>query len=278
MTAATVAAGIALVPGYVGVRPWIVASSVVVGLLAVGILLASLRTGHDSAWNLSVGPALAAVAMLLGSFWASSIVVAATLSPFDSPYVPATVNRATQEAAASFPSEVAALQKFVARVPQSQAADVFETSDTTGYYIMATGREFLPVGGFSGRVPAPSLAAFKRLVAQGHVVRVTVATRPLTRTPDLRWVVAHCTRTPVSQYDKIAQVTRTVFECAHLAHLPEQTDLAVLGSRATQLLPVAPPLLELPLVPLLPLLPLVPGSGRRRAVGAPRPLIRSSSR
>ena len=85
VTAATVAGGIALVPGYVGVRPWIVASSVVVGLLAVGILLGSLRTGHDSAWNLSVGPALAAAAMLLGSFWASSVVVAATLSPFDSP-------------------------------------------------------------------------------------------------------------------------------------------------------------------------------------------------
>ena len=38
VTAATVAAGVALVPGYVGVRPWIVASCVVVGLLAVGIL------------------------------------------------------------------------------------------------------------------------------------------------------------------------------------------------------------------------------------------------
>ena len=220
VTAATVAAGIALVPGYVGVRPWIVASSVVVGLLAVGILAGSLRAGHDSAWNLSVGPALAVVAMLLGSFWASSVVVAATLSPFDSPYAPATVNRATQEAAATFPSEMAALQKFVAPLPPSEAADVFETSGTTGYYIMATGREFLPVGGFSGRVPAPSLAAFTRLVSEGRIVRVTVTTRPLTRTPDLRWVVAHCTRTLVHQYDKHEQATKTVFECAHVAHLP----------------------------------------------------------
>ena len=220
VTAATVAAGIALVPGYVGVRPWIVASSVVVGLLAVGILLGSLRTGHDSAWNLSVGPALAAAAMLLGSFWASSVVVAATLSPFDSPYAPATVNRVTQEAAASFPSEAAALQKFVAPIPQSEAADVFETSGVTGYYIMATGREFLPVGGFSGRVPAPSLAEFTRLVSQGRIVRVTVTTRPLTRAPDLRWVAAHCTRTLVSRYDELEQATKTVFECAHVAHLP----------------------------------------------------------
>jgi 4-amino-4-deoxy-L-arabinose transferase-like glycosyltransferase len=218
LTAATVAAGVALVPGYVGVRAWVVTSSVLVGLSAVGILLASLRTGHESAWSVSVGPALAGVAMLMGSFWAASVVVAATLSPFDSPYAPASVNRNTQEAAASFPSEMAALQKFVARIPESEAADVFETSDATGYYIMATGREFLPIGGFTGQVPAPSLLAFERLVAEGRVVRVTVTTRPLTRAPDLRWVVSHCTRTLVSQYDKIEQATKTVFECAHVAH------------------------------------------------------------
>jgi 4-amino-4-deoxy-L-arabinose transferase-like glycosyltransferase len=239
MTAATVAAGVALVPGYVGVRPWVVASSVVVGVLAVGVLLASLRAGHDSAWNLSVGPALAAVAMLLGSFWASSVVVAATLSPFDSPYAPATVNRDTQQAAASFPSEMAALQKFVAPIPESEAADVFETSGTTGYYIMATGREFLPVGGFSGRVPAPSLAEFERLVAEGRVVRVTVTTRPLTRAPDLRWVAAHCTRTLVSHYDKLEQATKTVFECAHVALSTRQISPAGVASDSAARVPAA---------------------------------------
>jgi 4-amino-4-deoxy-L-arabinose transferase-like glycosyltransferase len=217
VTAMTVAVGIALVPGYVGIRPWIVASSVLVGLLAVGILVASLRKGHDSVWNVSVGPALAAAAMLLGSVWASSVVVAATLSPFDSPYAPSTVNRYSQEAAARFPLNVQLLQAFVARTPAAQAADVFETSGTTGYYILATGREFLPVGGFSGRVPAPPLAAFTRLVAEGRVVRVTVTTTPLTRTPDLRWVASHCRRTPIHQYDPVERATRTVFLCARRA-------------------------------------------------------------
>jgi 4-amino-4-deoxy-L-arabinose transferase-like glycosyltransferase len=220
VTAATVAAGIALVPGYVGVRPWVIASSVVVGLLAVGILLASLRAGHDSAWNLSVGPALAGIAMLLGSLWASSVVVAATLSPFDSPYAPAVVNRNTEQAAAKFPGDAAKLNEFVAQVPGTQAADVFETSGTAGYFIMATGHEFLPVGGFSGRVPAPSLAEFKQFVAEGRVVRVTVATQPLTRTPDLRWVVAHCTRSPEHQYVAYEQVTKTVFFCGHSVPVP----------------------------------------------------------
>jgi 4-amino-4-deoxy-L-arabinose transferase-like glycosyltransferase len=214
LMAVTVAAGLALVPGYVGVRPWIVASSVIVALLAVGILVASLRAGHDDEWNVSVGPALAVTAMLLGSFWASSLVVAASLSPFDSPYAPVTVNRFTQEAGANFTGEEAALEEFVAKIPATQAADVFETSGATGYSIMATGREFLPVGGFSGRVPAPPLAEFTQLVAEGRIVRVTVTTRPLTRAPDLRWVAAHCTRTMMHDHVASERATRTVFICA----------------------------------------------------------------
>ena len=43
-------------PRYAGVRPWVVASTVVLGLLAVGILVASLRAGHASVWAISVGP------------------------------------------------------------------------------------------------------------------------------------------------------------------------------------------------------------------------------
>ncbi len=216
LTAATVAITVALVPGYVGIRTWIVASTVVVGLLAVGILSGSLRAGHDSVWATSVGPVLAAAAMLGGSAWASSLVVHASLSPFDSPYAPVSVNHNTQEAAARFPRDVALLKRFVANAPQDQAVDVFETSGLTGYYIMATGREFLPVGGFTGRVPAPPLAEFKDLVAEGRVTRVTVTTNPLTRTPDLRWVVSHCTRTPAHAYDAIERATRTVFYCNHL--------------------------------------------------------------
>ena len=178
LAAATVAITVALVPGYVGVRTWIVASTVVVGLLAVGILVTSLRADHDCVWATSVGPVFAAAAMLGGSAWASSVVVHASLGPFDSPYAPVSVNHFSQQAAARFPAEMAALQQFVANIPANQAADVFETSGVAGYYIMATGHEFLPVGGFTGRVPAPSLAEFKHFVAEGRILRVTVTTEP----------------------------------------------------------------------------------------------------
>ena len=195
LTVATVAVTIALVPGYVGVRTWIVGSAVMVGLLAVVVLAGSLRTGHDSVWALGVGPALAALAMLLGSFWASAVVVQARLSPFDSPYAPASVNTNTQTAAAKLPGLCARSRRLRRHRAAGTAVDVLETSRTTGYYILATGREFLPIGGFTGVVPsADTRPAFERLVAEGRVQRVTVATKPLTNEPVLRWVVAHCTR------------------------------------------------------------------------------------
>ena len=151
--------------------------------------------------------------MLAGSAWASAAVVNASLGPFDSPYAPASVNHNTQVAAATFPSEARALRAFVAKVPQNQAADVLETSGLTGFYIMATGREFLPVGGFTGHVPAPSLSEFTHLVAEGRIARVTVTTKPLDACPDLLWVVSHCIRTPESAYDAVEQATRTIYTC-----------------------------------------------------------------
>ena len=227
----TVAISVALVPGYVGLRTWIVASTALVGLLAVGILISSLRAGHDSAWAVSVGTASAAAAMFLGSAWASAAVVSASLGPFDSPYAPVAVNHFSQEAAYAFPAEARLLQRFFAHVPPNQAADVFETSGTAGYSIMATGREFLPVGGFTGRVPAPPLGEFERFVAEGRIRRVTVTTDPLTKTPDLRWVVSHCTRTLLHQYDPVEQATRTVYVC---------------GSRAASAVPTPAPLTRRP--------------------------------
>jgi 4-amino-4-deoxy-L-arabinose transferase-like glycosyltransferase len=214
LTVATVAVTIALVPGYAGMRTWIIGSSVAVGLLAVVVLAGSLRNGHDSVWAVSVGPALAAVAILLGTVWASAVVVQARLSPFDSPYAPSSVNAHTQRVAATFPAEQRELTQLVSDLPSDRAADVFETSGTTGFYILATGHEFLPVGGFSGRVPAPSLPAFIRLVAQGRVERVTVTTKPLTRAPDLRWAATHCRRYGPTLYDAAAQAHRDVFFCA----------------------------------------------------------------
>ena len=48
------------------------------------------------------------------------------------------------------------------------------------------------MGGFSGQVPSTPLPTFVADVRQGRVVNVLVPVAPLTRNPDMRWVLAHC--------------------------------------------------------------------------------------
>jgi 4-amino-4-deoxy-L-arabinose transferase-like glycosyltransferase len=214
LVVASMAVTVALVPSYVGVRTWIVASVIVVSLLAAGTLLSSLRPSHAWAWTTAVGSGLAFLAMLLGSFWASSLVVTEGLGPFDTPLAPAATNNYAQQLPEDLSHAQQVLGRIAARTPQGDAVDVVETSQAAGLDILATGHEFLPVGGFSGRVPAPSLPAFIKLVALGRVERVTVTTKPLTKAPDLRWVASHCQRYGASVYDVEEQAYRSVFSCA----------------------------------------------------------------
>jgi 4-amino-4-deoxy-L-arabinose transferase-like glycosyltransferase len=213
LVVATVVATVALVPGDAALRDWILGSLILVGLLAAAVLASSLRPGHDSLWSVTVGSGLAGLALLLGSFWASGLVVAEGLSPFDTPYAPASVNAHTQQAAARLPLYEQALSRSVKDADPRSAVDVFETSGTTGSYILLTGKEFLPVGGFTGQVPAPSLSQFKQFVAEGKVQRVTVVTDPMTRAPDLRWAVAHCQPSNMHGYEPLEEATISVFYC-----------------------------------------------------------------
>jgi 4-amino-4-deoxy-L-arabinose transferase-like glycosyltransferase len=210
--AATVAVTISLVPGYAGVRDWVVAFTVAVGLLGTGILLMSLRRGHDTTWAVSVGPVLAVVTMLMGTAWASGVVVSQGLGSFNSPYEPASLNQETLMSVTDFNLDTPVLAKFVGAVHPSTAADVLETSQSAGFDILATGREFLPVGGFTGVVPAPTVSQFERLVAQGRIGRATVTTQPLTRSPVLLWVMDHCRRL-ASFEEPLPPHTNTVYQC-----------------------------------------------------------------
>ncbi len=211
--AASVAVTVALVPGYVGVRSWIIASTVALGLVAIAILGASLSPRHTSVWALSVGPVLAVVAIFLGSAWASGVVVMEQLGPFDSPYATAAHDHNSRLYAERLPGLERELGKFTASLPAGVAGDAVETSLSASEDILASGHEFLALGGYSGEVPVPTLKQFIRDVAQGHVSLATVATRPLTRNPDLRWVRTHCKKGR-GVYDPYARATFAYFFCS----------------------------------------------------------------
>ena len=202
-TIAAVAAAIALVPSYVGVRSWIIASLVVVGALGAGILLVSLAPRHASVWAHSVGPVLAVLAILLGGAWASGLVVMEELGPFDSPYATAARNQVTRDYADDFPRLQAVLMQFTSRLPPDVAANTIETTLAASDDILATGHEFLPVGGYTGEVPTPTLAQFVRYVAEDRVRFANVAdaaTHPQPR-PSLG-------RRPLHQDEQLLRRTR----------------------------------------------------------------------
>jgi 4-amino-4-deoxy-L-arabinose transferase-like glycosyltransferase len=193
---ATVAVGVGyavnLVPGTAGVQPWVDATSELALAGALGCLALSLRRDRGT-WERSAGLGLSAVALLLGGAWASATAVGDQLGPFDSPYQPAADTAAAQ---ARWQRDVAAwpaVAAFSARFPLTQSVDTAETSAQLSVDVLASGREFLSVGGFSGQVPSTPLHTFVDDVRQRRVVDVLVGVSPLTRNPDMRWVLAHCT-------------------------------------------------------------------------------------
>ena len=196
---ATVVVGVAyavyLVPDDAGVRPWVVATSALLTAAAVACLALSLRRVrrhvryHETR---RPGLVLAALALLLGAAWASATAVADHLGPFDAPYQPAALTVAGQS---SWQRDVAtwpALAAYAALFPATQSVDSEETSAEVSVAVLASGREFLPVGGFSGRVPSTPLADFVAGVRSGRIARALVEVRPLTRNPDMSWVLFHC--------------------------------------------------------------------------------------
>jgi 4-amino-4-deoxy-L-arabinose transferase-like glycosyltransferase len=181
-----------LVPDDAGVRPWVIATTAAVAVSAMGLLGLSLRHRSGGGRFRSAGLATAAAALVMASAWASATVVMAGLGPFDSPYQPAALTARdhadNQRALADWPG----LIDFAARVPADVSITTEESSASVSFAILATGREFLPVGGFTGRVPEPTLRQFLVDVRRQRIQLVLVAVHPLTENPDLRWVVTHC--------------------------------------------------------------------------------------
>jgi hypothetical protein len=129
---------------------------------------------------------------LLGGAWASATAVADELGPFDSPY-PSAAAAAAEHAGwlrdvAAWPAVAA----YAARLPSTQSVDTAENSPELSVDVLASGREFLPTGGFSGQVPSTPLHTFVDDVRGGRVRHVLVLASPRTRNPDMRWVLAHC--------------------------------------------------------------------------------------
>ncbi|MGH3227627.1 MAG: hypothetical protein ACRDOA_03460, partial [Streptosporangiaceae bacterium] len=59
-----------------------------------------------------------------------------------------------------------------------------------------SGREVLPIGGYLGNVPAPTLAALQADISRGYVREFVLPVSPLGPDPRVRWLESHCTGQP----------------------------------------------------------------------------------
>jgi 4-amino-4-deoxy-L-arabinose transferase-like glycosyltransferase len=196
--------------------PWLAAASLVTTVYALWLLPADNRPGWLPAGTAALGAAALAVAGLaftrrtqrslaaslaiaLGAAGLVPAVAAATLTangwgPFDTPFQPPSVTAVTQQLArrVSHPSAlaVATFQRagLGARYPLATY-----TSLLAAPLIFATGQEVLPIGGFAGSSPSPSLSQLRGFVAQGRLHLILGLSG---HDPRARWAATHCRSLP----------------------------------------------------------------------------------
>ncbi len=188
-----VAEALSLVPRSAGIWAGVVATTVVLaGGACICLALWLRRRPPAPHWAPRVGLALGAAALLIGAGWASATAVASGLGPFDSPYQSATLTSTEQAGWQHDVARWATQAASAATVPASRSIETAETSAEVSQDILATGHEYLPVGGFSGQVPSTTVAQFVRDVRADRIGATLVAVQPLTRNPVMGWVLHHC--------------------------------------------------------------------------------------
>jgi hypothetical protein len=70
-----------------------------------------------------------------------------------------------------------------------------QTSALAAPFIYESGLEVLPIGGFTGTIPEPTLANLRAEIRQGRFHLVLQS--PAVRDPRFRWVAGHCARVTV---------------------------------------------------------------------------------
>jgi hypothetical protein len=121
---------------------------------------------------------------------ASTSIVANRLGPFDTPFQPVVVTNYTRLLFGRSVAVAAGIPILIRT--QGSAPDLLatQTSALAAPYIYQSGREVLPIGGFTGTIPAPTLTSLKAMVAAGDF-HIAVQS-PTTADPRLRWIAGHC--------------------------------------------------------------------------------------
>ena len=166
--------------------------ALVVGVAAVAQLLLSAldRSGHLT----HVGSA--GLAVLLLPVAASVSCVSRGLGPFDTPYESSQTAHKAQALATAAPALTQAVRRIELQTPPGNALFGTDTSGLAQDYILYSGREVLPIGGYLGNVPAPTLATLQADINRGYVQIFVLPVSPSGPDPRVQWIESHCVRLP----------------------------------------------------------------------------------
>jgi hypothetical protein len=168
----------------------VVALVVAAAAVAQLLLPASGQGGHLTA------VAFAGAAVLLLPAAASVSGVISGLGPFDTPFESSKTAHNNQELAAAGPALTRTVQRLELETPPGDALLGTDTSGLAANFILYSGREVLPIGGYLGNVPAPTLAALQADISRGYVRVFVLPVSPPGPDPRVRWIESHCTRPP----------------------------------------------------------------------------------
>jgi hypothetical protein len=161
-------------------------------VLAATPVTMELNRGNVSDSLLILLAAVPLACLLLSSASASAVVVTRGLGPFETPFGP---SLATDRVPVS---EIAADARAVIRNdphPTPIIVAVY-TSAYASDFIFYTGKEVLPIGGYSGMFPPPTVSALARYVSTGQLRLITVPIRPASSDPRIVWIRKHCAQEP----------------------------------------------------------------------------------
>jgi hypothetical protein len=173
-----------------GFHIWaLVLPQVVEGVLTILVLYRAVRR--------LAGPTagLTAAALLLPAAASVSCVIRG-LGPFDTPFESSKTAHNNQLLAADAPRLTRAVQRLEQQTPPGDALLGTDTSGLAQNYILYSGREVLPIGGYLGNVPAPTLATLQEDISRGYVRVFLLPVSPPGPDPRVRWLESHCTTQP----------------------------------------------------------------------------------
>jgi 4-amino-4-deoxy-L-arabinose transferase-like glycosyltransferase len=178
---------------------WLVPAIIAVGAAAIGLILWSLAGRRPVPLVAAILAGLAAV--LVAPAVASVSLAARDAGAFDTPFQSARTQESIaiitgEQAIAGAPALIRMWRSIENGAPYLMAA---QSAALPSLIIYASGLEALPIGGFDGTTPSPTLVQLQTDIRRGlfHLVWIASATDPR-----LRWIASHC-----------AQLTRTLYDC-----------------------------------------------------------------